>query len=168
MTTKHDIMSSKPSNSKTENQIFLLHTNYRFSGYLILTLGLLVAAWNKIVDNSLVIGEKSVNGTFSINGQNGFPGTADRFDTIVAVVIIVGLLCIACAKEKVEDEMFMMMRLKAMRTAFFLAILYVVAVPVLQLLGNSNLVEFKGTTLMIGMLSVYLIAFTMEKKRSLL
>lgn len=150
-------MANNSENAKKNAELFLLHPNYRFTGYLILGLGLLVAAWNKIVDSSLVLGGEAV-----------LQPKPDRFSTIVSIVIITGLLCIAGAREKVEDDLIILMRFKAIRLAFLLAILYVIAVPVISLVADYSMPYLQGTNLVIGMLVIYLLTFYFEKKRSLL
>ena len=109
------------------------------------------------MDSSLVLGGEAV-----------LQPKPDRFSTIVSIVIITGLLCIAGAREKVEDDLIILMRFKAIRLAFLLAILYVIAVPVISLVADYSMPYLQGTNLVIGMLVIYLLTFYFEKKRSLL
>lgn len=150
-------MANNLENEKKGSQLFLLHPNYRITGSIILTIGLLVAAWKKIVDSSIVLA-----------GDATIKHEPDQFSIVVSIVIILGLLCIAGAREKVEDDLIILMRYKSIRLSFLLAILYVVAIPVINILGNNTIPNVKGTDLVIGMLLIYLLAFYFEKKRSLL
>lgn len=70
-------------------------------------------------------------------------------------------------KNKVEDELTIKLRLKALASSFIFGTVYVIAVPLVNLLLNETYFTDKGTTeVIIAMLLYYfLIFYKMLKKR---
>lgn len=83
--------------------------------------------------------------------------------------IILGLLILAWSKDKVEDEMTISLRLKAMSLAFIFGVLYTVFMPLLEYsfatLYDETLVVFSSQQLILTMLIFYLIIYYLQKLR---
>ena len=76
---------------------------------------------------------------------------------------ILGLLFVALAKEKVEDEMIAQMRLKAMSQTFIWAVLYVIILPFVDLVFRDPVQNLTGQQLVLAMLFVYLLNYHSQK-----
>lgn len=149
-------MEKQPENNSSKNKYFLLHSSYKRMGYWLCGFALLGLAWKKIVSMSIVLVQ-----------DIGKPAKPDAANIVLSIVFILGLVCIAWAKEKTEDEMFQMFRTRSMMIAFVLAVLYVMIVPLIELFGGNTPRNFSGIYLVTGMLLVYLLSFNLQK-RSLL
>ncbi len=78
-------------------------------------------------------------------------------------VFILGLLFVAWSKDKVEDEMTVTVRLKAMAWTFGWAVLYVIVKPIIDLLFKDPIQDLTGQQVVMGMLFVYLIMYYLQK-----
>lgn len=76
---------------------------------------------------------------------------------------ILGLLFVALAKEKVEDEMIAQMRLKAMSQTFIWAVLYVIVMPFMDLVFRDPVQDLMGQQLVLAMLFGYLLNYYSQK-----
>lgn len=87
--------------------------------------------------------------------------------TIAKIGLLISLLMLALTKNKVEDELTIKLRLKALASSFIFGTVYVIAIPLVNLLLNETYFTDKGTTeVIIAMLLYYfLIFYTMLKKR---
>ncbi len=79
---------------------------------------------------------------------------------------IFGLFFVAWAKDKFEDEMSLLLRLRAMGFAFLCAIFFVILDPVFNLVLRDRIREIKSQELVTTMLFVYIIYFWLQKKFS--
>ena len=148
-------MTQHFENSKKNEQFFLLPAGYKLPGYLILLVGIIGLAWKKIASIGLVFA-----------GNLGKPEKPDAVKIMLYIIVVLGLILIAWTREKVEDELIVHMRLKAMGMAFILGIVYVVTIPFIDLLGGHIPAVLTSTQLIIGMLLIYLVSFSIQKKRS--
>lgn len=78
-------------------------------------------------------------------------------------VFILGLLFVAWAKDKVEDEMTLTIRLKAMAWTFGWAVLYVIIKPIIDVLFKDPIQDLNGQQVVLSMLFVYLIMYYLQK-----
>jgi hypothetical protein len=87
--------------------------------------------------------------------------------TIAKIGLLISLLMLALTKNKVEDELTIKLRLKALASSFIFGTVYVIAIPLVNLLLNETYFTDKGATeVIIAMLLYYfLIFYTMLKKR---
>lgn len=88
----------------------------------------------------------------------------DVFKLMAFNCIILGLFLIAWAKDKIEDEMTLLIRLKAVSWAFGLAVMLVIINPLMDLVFNDPIIVMKGQELIIQMLLVYLVMYHLFKK----
>jgi hypothetical protein len=79
-------------------------------------------------------------------------------------LFILGLLFVAWAKDKTEDEMTLALRLKSLSFAFIWAVLYVVGKPLTDWLFKDGIADFKAQELVLSMLLVYLFMYLLQKK----
>jgi hypothetical protein len=77
---------------------------------------------------------------------------------------ILGLLFVALAKDKIEDEMTVYVRLKSMAFTFSWAVLYVIIKSVIDLIFKISTGDLSSQQLVITMLFVYLIMYFFKKK----
>ena len=77
--------------------------------------------------------------------------------------LILGLLFVAWSKDKVEDEMTVSIRLKAVSWSFTWAVLYVIIMPFIDLLFKEPIANLTGQSVVMSMLFVYLIMYYLQK-----
>ncbi len=78
---------------------------------------------------------------------------------------ILGLLFVGWSKDKVEDEMTVVIRLKAIAWAFSSAVFYVILTPIVDLLFKEPIQNLTGQQVVIIMLFMYLIMYYFQKLR---
>lgn len=77
---------------------------------------------------------------------------------------ILGLLFVAWSKDKVEDEMTVAIRLKAMAWTFSTAVLCVIVQPIVDLLFKETIQDLTGQQVVMTMLFAYLIMYYLQKR----
>lgn len=77
---------------------------------------------------------------------------------------ILGLLLLAWSRDKVEDEMTIGIRLKAMGWAFIWAVLVVIIKPVIDLIFGDPIFEMKAPQLVLSMLFVFVLMYYILKR----
>jgi hypothetical protein len=85
--------------------------------------------------------------------------------TIVTDLIIMGLLIIALANDKVQDEMYSILRLQMVFFAFIWGVSFVIFYPFLDVFYGEPLSDVKGPQLIISMLLVYNLIYAFQKRR---
>jgi hypothetical protein len=135
-------MSQNPRKNKTG----LLPNYFKKIGIVVMILTFIPAVIVKAMDISMMQAQKEL---FKLMTMNMF---------------ILGLLFIVWAKDKVEDEMTIALRLKSMGVAFIWAVLYVVLKPLIDVLFKDPIADFKAQELVLSMLLVYLILYYIQKK----
>lgn len=88
----------------------------------------------------------------------------ELFRLLTMNAFILGLLLVAWAKDRMEDEMTIAIRLKAMGWAFIWAILLVIIKPLVDLLLKDRIADMKSQELVVSMLFVYLLMYYLQKK----
>ncbi len=125
--------------ARTKNDALLLPTYFKKIGLGIMTLALVSILIFKSLSNEVLRSQKDLIKVF----------TLDAF--------ILGLLFVVLAKNKVEDEMTIGIRLKSMAWSFACAAAYVIIMPVVDLLFKEPLQILSGAQLVLIMLLNYLI-----------
>lgn len=92
------------------------------------------------------------------------PASKELFRLLTMNAFILGLLLIAWAKDRVEDEMTIAIRLKAMGWAFVWAVLLSIIKPLIDLLFRDRIGDMKSQELVVSMLFVYLLMYYLQKK----
>jgi hypothetical protein len=100
---------------------------------------------------------KTVNVTLS-------PVSKEVFKLITMNTFILGLLFIAWAREKFEDELTIAIRQKSMIMGFIWGVLYVIIRPFMDMLVKGPIGEVKGQELVLSMLLVYLLMYFVQRK----
>jgi hypothetical protein len=89
----------------------------------------------------------------------------ELFRTLTLNILILGLMFIAFSRDKIEDEMTVLIRLDSMSWTFLWAVLLVVIKPFLDILFYGTGSVFTAQPLVIMMLFYYLFVYY-QKKRS--
>lgn len=89
----------------------------------------------------------------------------DLFRVITLNAFILGLLLIALAKDKNEDEMISALKLRTMAFAFVFGVSIVVITPIVDLISNDPISEMSGHRVVLSMLGVYLIVYYLGKRK---
>jgi hypothetical protein len=131
--------------SKTNNKGAGIHKHFKKMGIVIILIALLTGLSIKLLHIELMPTQKAF---FKVFVMNGF---------------ILGLLFVALAKEKIEDEMIAQMRLKAMSQTFIWAVLYVIIRPFMDLVFRDPLQDLMGQELVLAMLFGYLLNYYSQK-----
>jgi FtsH-binding integral membrane protein len=79
-------------------------------------------------------------------------------------VFILGLLFLAWSRDKIEDEMTLVLRLKSMGFAFLWGVLLVVVEPLINVFFKNPIENSRAQGLVISMLLVYLTLYYLQKK----
>lgn len=88
----------------------------------------------------------------------------DLLKIITLDLLILGLFLIGMSRDKVEDEMTIDIRLKAMAWTFSWAVIYVILQPFVYLLFKDPVQDLTGQQVVVSMLFVYMIMFYLQKK----
>jgi hypothetical protein len=91
--------------------------------------------------------------------------TKGLFRVFTLNALIIGLLLIALAKDKIEDEMIVAIRIRSMAGAFLFAVIYVIIWPLVDLVSNDPVADMSGQQIVLTMLFVYLFTYYMQKRR---
>ena len=134
------------SSHSKKNKTGLLPHYFKRIGIVVMILAFVPAISFKAMGLELTQAQKAL---FKLMTMNGF---------------ILGLLFMAWAKDKVEDEMTIALRLKSMGFAFLWAVLFVVLKPLTDLLFKSSSAESTAQGLVVSMLLVYLFLYSLQKK----
>jgi hypothetical protein len=92
------------------------------------------------------------------------PANQELFKLLSMNAFILGLLFVAWAKDKVEDEMTIAIRLKAIGWSFIWAVLFVIIKPFVDMLFKDPVSDSKSQELVLSMLFVYLLTYYLQKK----
>lgn len=134
------------SQRKQASEVGLLPNKYKKVGIAVMLLAFVPAIVIKVINFPLSPSNKEVVRLFTMNA------------------FILGLLFIAWAKDKVEDELTVQIRLKAMSWAFLWAVLFVVIKPFVDILFRDPVADQKSQELVLSMLLVYLLMYYFQKK----
>ena len=131
---------------KQRTEVGLLPNMYKKVGIAVMLLAFVPAVIIKVINLQLIPSNKEVLRLFTMNA------------------FILGLLFIAWAKDRVEDELTVQIRLKAMSWAFLWAVLFVVIKPIVDMLFRDPIADQKSQELVLSMLLVYLLMYYFQKK----
>ena len=134
-------MESKTNKNKGAG----IHKHFKKMGIGIIVLALLTGLIIKLSHIELMPKQKAF---FKVFVMNGF---------------ILGLLFVALAKGKIEDEMIAQMRLKAMSQTFIWAVLYVIIRLFMDLVFRDPVQDLMGQELVLAMLFGYLLNYYSQK-----
>jgi hypothetical protein len=135
--------SKKP---KSKDEAGLLPHYFKKVGITVMLLAFVAAVVVKTLNIQVTAGNKEV---FRLLIMNGF---------------ILGLLFVAWAKDKIEDEMTVAIRLKAMGWSFIWAVLFVIIKPFVHILFKDPVSDLKSQELVLSMLLVYMLMYYAQKK----
>jgi hypothetical protein len=79
--------------------------------------------------------------------------------------IIASLLLYSLAKDKIEDELKLLLRMQSLAFAFIFGVMYVIIQPLANLFFYGQILDVKSQQVVLSMLLVYLIIFIYKKKR---
>lgn len=128
-----------------KKEAVLLPKYFKKIGLVVMILALVPAVVVKSMNIEMVQSQKDLFRVFTLNA------------------FILGLLFVAWSKDKVEDEMIVAIRLKAMAWAFSLAVLCVIVKPIFDLLFKDPIQDSTGQQVVMSMLFVYLIMYYLQK-----
>lgn len=92
------------------------------------------------------------------------PANKELLKLITLNGFILGLLFIAWAKDRVEDEMTISIRLRSMGFSFLSAVLFVIINPFVEMLFKAPISNLTSQNLVLNMLFVYLFMYFFQKK----
>ncbi len=93
-----------------------------------------------------------------------YPSQKELFRLFTMNAFLLGLLLVAWSKDKMEDEMTVFIRLKAMAWTFTWAVLYVILKPIGDLIFDDPVEILTGQEVVTSMLFVYLITYFFQKR----
>jgi hypothetical protein len=92
------------------------------------------------------------------------PEGREMFRLLTMNAFILGLLFMVWSKDKVEDEMTISLRMKAMGWTFTWAVLFVIIKPFVDMLFRDPVSDMKSQELVLTMLLLYLLIYYVQKK----
>jgi hypothetical protein len=133
-------------NENYKKEPVLLPVYFKKIGLAVMVLAFVATISVRTMNVQWGIGQKEMFREFTLNG------------------FILGLLLLACSRDKVEDEMTVLIRLKSMSWTFIWAVLYVIISPIFDLLFDDVISNLTGKQVVGSMLFVYLIMYNWQKK----
>lgn len=130
---------------RRKNELRLLPVYFKKVGLLIIILAFVPVILVKVMSVEMVQTQQDLFRVFTLNAT------------------ILGLLLVSWAKDRVEDEMTVFIRLKAMALTFTWAVLYVIVSPFVDLLFKDPIGVLTGQQVVRSMLLVYLIMYYLLK-----
>lgn len=131
--------------TRNKNDVALLPKYFKKIGLFVMILAFVPAVVVKSMNVEMVQSQKELFRIFTLNA------------------FILGLLFVAWSKDKVEDEMTVALRLKAMAWTFGWAVLYVIVKPIVDLLFKAPIRDLTAQQIVMSMLFVYLIMYYLQK-----
>jgi uncharacterized membrane protein YvlD (DUF360 family) len=92
------------------------------------------------------------------------PSSNEVFRLLSMNAFILGLLFIAWARDKVEDELTIAIRQHSMLVAFIWGVLNVIIKPFIDMLVKDPVTDLKAQELISSMLLIYLVLYFVQKK----
>lgn len=132
-------------NEKFNKQPKLLGVHFKKIGIVVMVLSMVPGLIVKMTHIALMESQKDLFKSFSYSG------------------FLLGLLLIAFSRDKVEDELTIHIRLKAMQEIFFFAVFYVVLDPLFDFILHDLVSDVTGQHLITLMLVGYLISYYFKK-----
>jgi hypothetical protein len=132
-------------NEKFSKQPKLLGVHFKKIGIVVMVLSMVPGLIVKMMHIALMESQKDLFKSFSYSG------------------FLMGLLLIAFSRDKVEDELTIHIRLKAMQEMFFFAVFYVVLDPLFDFILHDLVSDVTGQHLITLMLVGYLISYYFKK-----
>jgi hypothetical protein len=129
-----------------KNKIVLLPTYFKIIGIVVMILAFVPAVIVMLMNIEIIQSQKELFKVMTLN------------------VLILGLFFIVMAKDKVEDEMTFVIRLKAMAWTFSWAVLYVIVKSLVDLFLKDLPQDLSGQQVVLTMLFVYLIMYYVKKR----
>jgi hypothetical protein len=84
---------------------------------------------------------------------------------IIAMTLInIGLAFIALAKDKIEDEMYIYLKLKSFYSAFFFGIIFTIIYPILDVVTNDDIQQIPAQQLVTMMLFSQITTYFLLKR----
>ncbi len=130
---------------RIKNEAALLPKYFKKIGLVVMILAFVPAVVVKSMNIEMLQSQKELFRLFTLNA------------------FILGLLFVAWSKDKVEDEMTVAIRMKAMAWTFSWAVLYVIVKPFVDLLFKEPIQNLTGQEVVMSMLFVYLIMYYLQK-----
>ena len=112
----------------------------------------------------IVVSTLATGISIKIFGIQFSPSTKELIKTLASSLMILGLLFIAWAKDKVEDELTILIRLKSLAWSFFTAMLYVIIRPYADLMISGEYKELSAKELVLVMLFGFLFMNFLQKR----
>lgn len=92
-------------------------------------------------------------------------GQSELLKIVTMNIFILGLLFIACARDKTEDEMTIALRLKSMAFTFMWAVFLVIILPFTDFIFGLPPGKESAHQLVMSMLFFYILLYYYQKKR---
>lgn len=130
---------------RRKNQPVLFPVYFKKIGLVVMILAIVPAIVIKSINVEMTQTQKELFRVFTLNA------------------FILGLSFVACSKDKVEDEMTVHIRLKAISLTFSLSVLYIIISPFIDLLFKNPISNQNDQQVIMSMLFLYLIMYYLQK-----
>ncbi len=133
-------------NIKYTKEPVLLPRYFKMIGLAVMILAFAVAVSFKSMNVEMGIEQKELLRELTMNG------------------FILGLLFLVTSRDKVEDELTLLIRLKSMSWTFVWAVFLVIVTPIIDLLFDDAIEPLSGQQVVGSMLCGYLIMYNWQKR----
>ena len=135
-------------NKANKKQLVLLPATFKFIG-----LGVAAMAFG-------------VRAYFKMNEAAWSPEMIESVRSLSMSGLILGIFLFAMSKDKVEDEMTLMIRLRAMGASFTWGALTVIIRPIVDIVSGDKAEMINGQTTLMSMLFVFILIHFLLKRNS--
>ena len=135
-------------------RLFLLPMQFKYLGYFLL-----------FILGILVFFPKLVGYEASILDLLTQAKNPDKASMMFYTILNFGLFLIAWSKERNEDELINLARLKNLVNSFFIGLVVVFLVPFVNMLVQYQMLKISITQLVSGVLIIYLLSFKLQNRR---
>ena len=141
---KHANLIKMEKQPHQQPQLRLLPHYFKFVGRVILLLGLAL---------------------ISITYKEDFGKYNNIRAKVLLGTILIGFLLYSFAKEKIEDELMILIRLQSMANAFILTILYTLLLPIFGFIISGRNIDVEGLHVILISLLTYSFIYEFKRKR---
>jgi len=135
-------------NKSNKKELVLLPTKFKFIG-----LGVAAVSFG-------------VHAYFKVSEATATPDFIEMVRVCSMSGLILGVLLFALSKDKIEDEMTLLIRMRAMGASFIWGALSVIIRPLVDIASGDPVEMMNGQTVILSMLFVFVLVHFLQKRNS--
>jgi uncharacterized membrane protein len=132
-------------NKRNKSQLMFFPVYFKWIGIILMVLAACLIGYANISDLDL-------------------SGEHEKFRVLTLSGFILGAFFLTFSKDKEEDEMTMVLRLRSLAISFAWAVIMVVIRPVLDILFGDEMTMMSSQSLILSMLIAYMLVYFIQKR----